>query len=260
MSGPKILVLDIETMAAKVYAWGLWNQNIGISQIIEHDRMIAFGAQWVGDKRVIFHSEFHSKGVDIYERRVEMAGQAFALLNEADVVVTYNGNRFDIPWLQRTFSEYGLGEPAPFVSVDLYRTLKGRHRWLSHKLAYITERLALSGKLKHEGFEMWAKCDDPTHPDHAKAWAQMRKYCKRDVVTTGELFQEALPLISTLPSHALFSEVGDGGKPTCPNCGSDVVQRRGYAYTKTRKYPRFQCQSCGKWFKGTRSELGVGAA
>jgi len=46
----KILMLDIETTPMQVYTWGLWDQNIGINQIIKPTEMLCFGAKWQGKK------------------------------------------------------------------------------------------------------------------------------------------------------------------------------------------------------------------
>ena len=43
------------------------------------------------------------------------------------------------------------------------------------------------------------------------------------------------------------------GSSRCPKCGSGKVQRRGVAVAQTRTYLRYQCQSCGGWFRGNKS-------
>ena len=248
MTGPRILTLDIETSPALCWSFQMWNTNISPGQIVQPTRVISFAAKWLGEKTVIFKSEFHHGDHHMVE-------SAFALLDEADALVTYNGDKFDIPHLNREFQLWGMGVPSPYVSVDLYKVVKRNQIYMSHKLGYITEQLDLSGKLSNSGFQLWRDCmnDDP------KAWGQMRRYNKQDVVTTEELFTAVRPYITNLPSAALFSEDGLTAL-CCPVCGSEGVQRRGYARTKTRRYPRYQCQECGKWFRGTRSDLGVGAA
>ncbi len=46
-------------------------------------------------------------------------------LSEADAVITYNGDTFDLPFLQRRAAKYGICEKLPPVwSIDLYRWLK----------------------------------------------------------------------------------------------------------------------------------------
>ena len=52
-------MLDIETTPMQVYTWGLWDQNIGINQIIKPTEMMCFGAKWQGKKKVTFKSVHH---------------------------------------------------------------------------------------------------------------------------------------------------------------------------------------------------------
>ena len=246
-NGPRILTLDIETSPALVYTFQMFNTNIHHDAIVVPTRMLCFAAKWYDEKRVIYFSE-HLEGREI------MVQAAHTLLNEADVVVTYNGDRFDLPHLGREFQLAGLTPPSPYASVDLYKVVKKNHVYLSHKLVYVTEQLGLTGKLAHQGFSLWTDflAGDP------KAQNVMRRYNKQDVVTTEELFDELLPLVTNMPAAALLSDYPQ--VTCCPNCGSFDYQRRGFAYAKTRKYPRFTCNQCGKWFKGVRSEGGTSAA
>jgi hypothetical protein len=56
----KTLFLDIETTPMQVYAWGLFDQNISIDQIIKSTEMLCFGARWLDGKKVIFRSVYHT--------------------------------------------------------------------------------------------------------------------------------------------------------------------------------------------------------
>jgi DNA polymerase elongation subunit (family B) len=255
VTGPRILTFDIETMPASVYSWGLFNQNHHIEQIIEPDRMISFAAKWNGEPRVIFRSEYHHTPLG-------MVADLFDLLDKADVVVTYNGDNFDLPWVQRMFHEQEIGFPlpSPYVSVDLYRVIKRNERHLSHKLAYITARYNLTGKFDHHGFMLWRECNgDFGSVIQRKAWNIMRRYNKQDVVTTDELFDEVRPYIKNIPAVALFGDAAPD-RPMCPQCGSERMTRQGYKRTRTRRYPQYQCQDCGRWMADTRSDGGVSSA
>lgn len=232
---PKILVLDIETSPALVYVFDLWNQNISIGQIKEPTRVIAFAAKWVGDPG---QPQFY--GEDSLTHR-ELIQKAFDLLSQADAVVTFNGDRFDIPHLNREFLELGMGRPAPFQSIDLYKVVKKHHRFLSSKLAWITARLELSGKQDNSGFPLWIGC---LNGDLA-SWAEMRSYNVQDVFTTEELYFELLVWIDNHPNLALFRPPSD--VPLCPLCGEDSLQKRGFRRTKKSKYQRYQCTNCGAW-------------
>ena len=254
MTGPRILTLDLETFPAKVLTFGLGQQVVGLHQVLEPDRMACFAAKWRGEARVHFYSEFHHGWP-------EMVRQAHRFLDEADVVVTYNGDGFDIPWIKRSIREHNKLEGAtpllnysPFFSADLYKITK-KEKWISRKLAHITEQLHLSGKMSGTNFQLWVDCmnGDP------KAWNIMRRYNKQDVVTTEEAFEEYLPDFESLPAPELWLET-KSERPLCPKlgCGSANVTRQGFKRTKTRRYPQYQCKDCGGWFRDTRSEGGAG--
>jgi hypothetical protein len=120
----KRLTLDIETKAHIVETWGLFNQNVGINQILEPTRMISFAAKWLDNPRVDFYSEFH-------HGRDAMVRAAFALVDEADAVIHYNGKGFDMKHLNREFKEHdvrvrdGLAEGELPVGLEQAR-LRGR--------------------------------------------------------------------------------------------------------------------------------------
>lgn len=257
MSAPKILVWDIETSPHKAWSFGTRNVNIRPDQIIEPTRMICWAAKWVGDKRIHFRSEYHHTTED-------MVGTLFELLDEADATVTYNGDHFDIPHAQREFRQLHLGIPSPFISIDMYKVIRKREKWASHQMGYIAQEQGLQQKLSHNGFEMWREAMGDFGLDRQrKAWALMRRYNKQDLAPTEDLFIEYLPVIPNLPAAGLWTpehaDHPDSLPPICPNplCQSTHVTRQGYRRTKTRRYPQYQCQSCGKWFSKNRSELGV---
>jgi len=51
----KTLVIDIETAPNVGHVWGLWQQNIGLPQLLESGYVMCFAAKWVGQDRVMFH-------------------------------------------------------------------------------------------------------------------------------------------------------------------------------------------------------------
>lgn len=247
MNAPRILTLDIETVPALVYVFSLRNQNyISIDQIKEHDRMVCYAAKWLGEPKVAFSSEYHHD-------RETMAHSAFSLLDEADALVTWNGDGFDIPWLNRTFKEHGLGLPSSYVSIDMLKPARKNLKYLSHKLAYITEQFELTGKLQHTGFKMWRDVlGDYGEDAQRKAWSLMRRYNKQDVVTTEEAYLELLPYLNKHPNLNFFTEV-EG----CPKCGSQNLEKRGFKYTSVSVFRQLHCRSCGSWSRSGKREKGV---
>lgn len=253
--GPKILTLDIETSPNLSWHFDSWKVDIRPIQNVQPSRIICWSAKWADKSRVLFHSE-------LQDSHSAMLDHIAGLMDEADVVCTYNGDNFDLPRLRWAFEQWGVAKPSPSVSVDLYKVVKREFKGapLSKSLAYITDQLQLTGKLEVGGyFPLWLAMSG-TDPDAArKAWRLFTRYSKRDTLTTDELRIRLSPYITNLPALSLYSD-DELDAPVCPACNSDNYQRRGSAFTKTRKYPRYQCQDCGKWFKGVRSEKGAGVS
>ncbi len=228
--GPKILVIDIETSPNLAHVWSLWGQNVGLSQLLESGEVICFAAKWLGSKKTMFYSTFHNG-------KEEMVQQAWSLLDEADIVVHYNGKRFDIPHLNREFLEAGLEPPAPYAQVDLYQTAKSKFKFPSNKLDYIAQTLNIGAKTSHAGHQLWLDC----LADKPKAWKTMRQYNIHDVELTETLYTKLLPWIHPHPNLNLYGGSG------CPQCGSSELRREGYSRTSLGIYQRYQCKDCGRW-------------
>lgn len=232
----RTLLLDIETAPHLVYAWGLFDQNININQIVEPARMLCFSAKWLDEKEVMFFSE--------WDDGEDMIHAAHRLLDEADVVVHYNGKRFDIPHLNREFVLYSLGPPSPYAQIDLYQTVKSRFRFASGKLDHVAQELGVGAKAHHEGVDLWLK----TMAGDEKAQKRMERYNKQDTKLLQGLYYALQPWIVGHPNTRLY----DGG--ACPVCSAPAskLQRRGFAYTATGRFQRYHCQVCGAWPRDSR--------
>lgn len=169
------------------------------------------------------------------------------LLDAADVVVHYNGNRFDIPVVNKEFLRYGFLPPSPAKQLDLYQVAKSKFRFLSNKLDYICQYLEI-GKKSDTNFQLWVDCMN----GDKDAWAKMEKYNKQDVLLLEGVYNRFKPWITNHPNVGAY--IGPKERPVCPNCGSEHLQRRGFAVTTTRRYQRFVCKDCGHWSRTTVAE------
>jgi DNA polymerase elongation subunit (family B) len=236
----KILAIDIETAPNTAHVWGLFKQNVSISQIMQTGRVMCFAAKWVGQKGVTFYSE-HTHG------HKKMVKAAHDFISEADAILTYNGRSFDLPTLNREFIKQGYGPPAPYRDIDLLLVMRRRFRFSSNKLDHVCRELELGAKTKHSGHELWVKCmnGDP------KAWRVMERYNRQDVVLLEKLYGAVLPWIDQHPNVALYNGLG----MACTNCGSKNVQRRGIQVSRTVRYQRYHCQDCSTWQREKISSL-----
>lgn len=236
----KTLILDIETSPNLAWVWGLRNQFLTIDKLEQHSEMLSWAAKWRGSNETYFGSSFHNGKQDMIEGIHEM-------LEEADTVVTFNGERFDLPILNQEFLFAGMNPPKPYMSVDLYRTVSRRFRTPSNKLAYWLERLGLEGKADTGGFELWKNC----MLGDKEAWATMMQYNTDDVIRTEQLMEKILPWIPNFPVEVVADAVDQEGKPVVKcSCGSCRIQRRGYKRTASGlHYRQYACMDCGRWFR-----------
>jgi DNA polymerase elongation subunit (family B) len=237
MSDFRALILDIETAPNLAYVWGLWDQNVGLNQIVEDGHVISFAAKWLDAPKnsIEFYSEFHDD---------DMIEQAWRLMDEADAIIHYNGRAFDIKHLQREMVLAGLGPPSPHKDIDLLTIARSTFKFSSNKLDHISQQLGVGSKLKHNGFELWKAC----MAGDEKAWAKMRRYNIQDVLLTEQVYNILRPWIRTHPHVGIYT----GDVDVCPKCGSTNLQKRGLAKTAVQVYQRLYCNDCGGWSRSTR--------
>jgi predicted RNA-binding Zn-ribbon protein involved in translation (DUF1610 family) len=231
----RILTIDIEWRPMMSYTWGIWDQNIGLTQIVDDGGLLCFAAKWMGEKEILFWSE--NDGHDV------MVKAAHDLLSEADVLITYNGDKYDIKKLNGEFMLAKMPPPRPYRSIDILKTNKARFDLPSRKLDYLVQRSGVGAKVKHQGFELWTGCmaGDKT------AWALMEKYNRGDVIVTEKAYLRLLPWVTNAPHHAMFSQESH----SCPYCGGKKLERAGITHANVTSYQLYECKKCGGWVRGT---------
>lgn len=230
---PRILTIDIETAPGTAYIWQLYgNDFIPLERLISPTRVISWGAQWHGERAVTYRDE------RVGARK--MLTPLHAMMSEADAIVTFNGDKFDIPMLTGAFVELGLPALPPLASIDLYKTIK-KLGLMSGKLQFVAPFMKIGQKVKHEGFALWKAV---MQGDRA-AWRRMQTYNIQDVKLTDELYGLLKPHIKNHPR--LYPKVK--GRPICRVCDGGNVIFRGRYFTKETQYSRFQCKECGTWDK-----------
>lgn len=232
---PKILYFDIEWAPAQAFVWQMWDQNISPDQLISPGGLLCFSAFWEGSRTPIFASEWE----DGHEN---MVLRLYDLFQEADVLVTYNGNKYDIPKAMGEFLLLGLRPPPPPTSIDLLQTVK-KLGFVMNRLAFIGPFLKIGKKIKNEGFPLWTA----VMAGDAAAQNRMKRYCIQDSRLLVSLYKKIKPYIR---NHPFLGERG-----VCGACDGTHLQSRGYRRTKTFRIQRLQCQSCGSWQDGKRERL-----
>lgn len=220
--------------------WGIWNVNINPENLTGKSEVLCAAMSWEGEKEVQFVSSWQ-------HGRKTMLRKIHKLMSDADVIVTYNGDRFDLKILTMEFASVGLPPPAPYKSVDLLKTVKRRFRLPSNKLDFVLKYFGLGQKMKHYGPMLWLDVV-AKKPDAQKL---MQEYNVRDVAEMKKLFRflQGWGIVG-MPNYAAYD-----GVDKCPECGGVHFHRRGTRVVNLLTYARYRCANpnCGKWFQGTKA-------
>ena len=237
-SGMKVLTLDIETSPIKGYVWGLWQQNLQIDRIIDATRMLTWAAKWEHEDQVYLGSES-------FQSHEDMVLEIYDLINEADAIVGFNSQSFDMKHLNREFVELGLPPPTKYKNIDLLRVVKTQFKFPSNKLDYVAGVLLGEHKMETGGFQLWIDC---LNGDKA-AFKRMEDYNVEDVLLTERLYHHLQGWVPAHPNRALWIE--DQSNPICPNCASTKIQSRGIERpARVNAYRRYKCTDCGANSRG----------
>lgn len=235
----RVLTFDIENAPTTAHVWGLFRQNIGINQIVEPGRTFGFGGKWYDEKKPFFFGE----GTMSHE---EVIQESHSVLNEADILVSYNGIGFDLPHMNREFLALGLPPVKPSKHVDLLQVVRKQFNMTSNKLDFVAQYLGLGSKTAHTGFDLWKDC----MAGDSKAWSLMEKYCKQDVKLTEDVYNKLRPWIPNHPHMGVWLE----DDWVCSNCGSEIDPEKPVkgkvAVAQVTGYNLYQCK-CGHWLRGT---------
>ncbi len=232
----KKLFIDIETSPHVAYVWRLYDENVGLSQLIEPTRVICVAYQ-MDDGPMKFAAEWQAGG------RKAMVDKVHKALCNADAVIHYNGTRFDETHLNREFIQLDKKPPSTYHTIDLYRVIKQRFRFASSKLEQVAKELEVrEGKLKTD-FSLWKR----VMAGERAARAEMRQYNEEDVALLVDLYNQLLPWINRHPNVALYD--GDA-EMRCTRCGSDVLVKDGFQYTSAGRFQRYRCKDCGGQSRG----------
>lgn len=244
----KVLFIDVEMAPNLAYVWGKWKVNIGDNQFAEKSYLMSYAAKFLGDDHIYYEENRHNNDSGLVHG-------IYNLLDQADIVVGHNIDKFDLPTILGRGVIHNFKPPSPYQTVDTLKVARKRFRFLSNTLAALCDEMGLSKKGKHKefpGFDLWLQC----LKQNDKAWKEMKEYNIQDILSLEELYLRMLPYIDRHPN--VSREAGEE-VCQCPSCGSDHVQMRGYRTEKSGlTYQRFQCQACGSWSKAKRSEKELG--
>ena len=247
---PKILVLDIETAPLQAALWSMWQQGIGLNMIQKEWYLLAFAAKWLGEpEESTVYMDMRGR-VDT-EDDTPLLDKLWKMMDEADFLLTQNGVKFDDKKIKARFVMQGYQPPSSYRHIDTLQIAKREFGFTSNKLEWMTDKLCTKyKKLKHgefAGYELWKQC----LAENPKAWAEMEKYNRYDVLSLEELYSILAPWDRKHPNFNVYN-ISETSR--C-RCGSETFIKKGFAYSNMSKFQRYKCSECGAESRGRTNLL-----
>ena len=150
----KIILFDLETSPIVARVWSLWQNGINPEDIISDWTLLSFSAKWLFDENVISHVLTEEELINKDDER--LTRELWKLMDEADILIAHNAQRFDVRKANSKFLKYELNLPSPYQVIDTLQHIKKRINLSSNKLDYIATYLGIEGKMVTPS-GMWRK-------------------------------------------------------------------------------------------------------
>jgi predicted nucleic-acid-binding Zn-ribbon protein len=234
---PKILILDIETARMIVGVWKLgYKEHIGPEQVIKDWFILGWAAKWLFDAKIMRDFVTPEEAKERDDKRICIS--LWSLLDEADIVITHNGLKFDIPKVSTRFLLNGLPPFSSIQQVDTYKVFVKQFGVSSNSLNYIAQIMLHREKVK-TSYNLWIECENSV----PEALAFMEEYCVADVCLEEEVY---VAVRGWIKGHPNLGVLVSTEHPVCPNCGGDSFTEGGSYYTTQQNaYTSVRCDSCG---------------
>lgn len=248
---PRVLFIDIETSPIIGYAWGAYEQNL--LKILQQSHIICVAWKWLGDRDVTVKAlpdfpGYKAGELDDYK----LVKLVHDVLDEADVVIAHNGDKFDVKKLNARFVFHKLNAPSFYQTVDTLKVAKKHFRFDSNTLNNIGGYLLEGEKINTGGFDLWEDC----MAGNAAAWTKMKRYNVRDIELLERVYIRLRPFMSAHPNLNVIADPAHKGI-SCPVCLSLDLMKRGFSQTRTGRRQRYQCNNCYSWSSGAFTKANV---
>lgn len=242
----KVLLFDIETAPLIAYLWNRFQKYVPDKQVVEDWYVINWAAKWLFEDEIITGVVTPEESKNRDDKRI--VKKLWDLLNEADIVISHNGDKFDIKMMNGRFFKQGLNLPMPYKSIDTFKAARKRLKLESLGLGKIAKDLGVKQK-SDTTFNDWIQCmnGDP------KALKKMDEYCQQDVRVLEDVYLKLRPFIQPHPNLGLFIENSD--TQMCPACASTHLKKEGVYQTTVNLYDAYRCQDCGSITRARKTNI-----
>lgn len=232
---PKILLYDIETAPLSAYLFGIWQQNVNLDFLNADWFMLSWAAKWLDEEEIFSDVVTPDEATSENDKRICVS--LWDMIDEADIVIGHNVDKFDVKKMNTRFLFHGLQKPSLYETIDTLKVLKKNFAITSNRLDYFNKWMGMEGKL-HTDAKLWARC----LKGEQEALDLMLEYNENDVIILERDYIKLRGWIDNHPNTNVYNNIEEC---QCANCGSESITWGGYKHTKVGKYKSYRCNHCG---------------
>jgi len=235
MTKPRYIFFDIETLPIVATTWTLWPKSISHENILT-DWSIACAAWKEAGSTKVSAVSMAAPGDDYL-----LCKKLSEALSKADVLITHNGDKFDIKKLNARLITHKL-PPLPLIpTIDTLKQVKKIAAFTSNRLDFLAKTLIGEGKME-TNYSLWKSVMNGSKKD----LKYMSDYCKVDVIRLEQVYNHLKPYIKATPHFGVL--MGKDRALSCNSCGSSKVKKNGVRVSASgTKRQEIKCESCGHY-------------
>jgi ssDNA-binding Zn-finger/Zn-ribbon topoisomerase 1 len=267
---PKVLVFDIETLPIIGNFWDTGKQYISHENILEDFVVLSWSAkglfesQTIGD--ILTPEEIWRRNNSIFQEEPKnhhaderIVKRMWKLLDNADVVITQNGIKFDVRKLNARFLYYRLPPPRPFHHIDTLKAAQTAFASSSHRLGYMTSWLGLTRK-QDTNYSLWKRAQ----LGKQDALQEMYDYGINDTNILEEYYATIRAWIPNHPNFSVYTNAYvdlQDDEHACPVCQHVIHESKfkdTYRTPLGNEYDAGRCPHCGSYIRRNTKRKGSG--
>lgn len=244
---PKILIFDIETSPLMGMFFRIWQQNISATNGALQSEIffLTWSAKWLFEDGVYSDKLTSQEAINQDDSRIVQS--LWDMINEADVILGHNIDKFDVKHFNTRCIRNGLTLPSPYTTIDTLKIARKTFNFPSNKLDYLANILLGERKIP-TSFKLWASCMKGCEESLEK----MRLYNDQDVIMNEELYLKIRGYMKSHPNLGLYIE---DDITRCPTCLSENLSTNGSYKTSTNVYDAIQCNNCGAYSRSRKGNM-----
>lgn len=238
---PRCLIWDLESSLLEGYFFRIWQENIPMRRIKKQAHLLsasfAFNDEPVQGYRLTPEQVKTGDDFDLVCKTVEA-------VNSCDLMVTFNGKRFDVKLLNTRALFWGLPPVKSPKHIDLFEQSKRVFKFPSNSMQNVSMYLGENGKLETSGSSLWERCAEFENYDECeKALIEMLTYGNQDIEATRDLYKRFQGWMKGVPNlGTITNEVTENKTLRCVHCGSDdIFPMDQKTYTTVSSFDLYRC-------------------